>query len=137
VFTHRARVDRSELSGTRSAVFETNGDMNELKAGTLVAVTSGVDETRVRRIARVLYETGDIVTVETDDVIEHEAAVEFDFPTPNPAILDVHRSCLRLIMCDSRTGGGGRYHCRLPAEHTEPHRNHLTTWPIDVRNASY
>lgn len=73
--------------------------MQFLPPGTLVAVT-GVDPNTVRRIARVVVDQGATVTVETDNVIEGDAAVEHDFPTPEPATLDVPRERLRLIQED-------------------------------------
>jgi hypothetical protein len=46
---------------------------------------------RVRRIARVVEDKGApwLVTVETDDEIEGEAAIEYDFATPEHEVLQV------------------------------------------------
>lgn len=69
--------------------------------GQLVAVMGGASGQAIRRIARVVQDTGaDDVLVETDSVLEGEAAVEYDFETPEPASLIVHRDRLRIIQED-------------------------------------
>jgi hypothetical protein len=68
------------------------------KPGALVAVT-GIDRNVIRRIARVTADNGGpTVTVETDDELESQAAIEFDFATPDPDILEVPRDRLRSII---------------------------------------
>jgi hypothetical protein len=71
------------------------------KKGQLVAVMGGAGTDQIRRIARVVFDDGGpIVLVETDSRIEGEAAVEYDFPTPEPAALEVDRMRLRPIVED-------------------------------------
>jgi hypothetical protein len=67
------------------------------RKGQLVAVT-GIDRTVIRRIARVLEDRGFTVLVETDDEIEGDAAIEFDFATPDPDIFEVPVERLRPII---------------------------------------
>lgn len=68
------------------------------KPGQLVAVT-GLNSVVIMRIGRVIVDNGGpTVTVETDDEIEGDAAIEYDFPTPDPDILDVPRDRLRPII---------------------------------------
>jgi hypothetical protein len=66
--------------------------------GQLVAVT-GIDPNVIRRIARVVEDRGSaLVLVETDDEIEGEAAIEYDFATPDPDIFEIARERLRPIL---------------------------------------
>lgn len=67
-----------------------------IRPGTLVAVT-GVDPNVVRRIARVVEDRGTEVEVETDSEIEGDAAVEYDFATPEQETLVVAPGRLREI----------------------------------------
>lgn len=61
----------------------------------LVAVMGGADGKSVRRIARVVYDDGGPkILVETDSELEGEAAVEYDFETPEPDSFEVDRYLL-------------------------------------------
>lgn len=66
-------------------------------AGALVAIT-GVDPAVIRRICRVVEDRGATILVESDSEIEGDAAVEYDFPTPEPCSMEVPRSRVRPIV---------------------------------------
>ena len=65
--------------------------------GTLVAVIGGTDNDQVRRICRVVSDLGATVLVESDSKLEGDAAVEYDFPTPEPCTMEVDTRVLREI----------------------------------------
>jgi hypothetical protein len=69
-----------------------------LKPGTLVAVT-GIDRNKIRRIARVQHDSGKgPITVQTDETLEGEAAIEYDFATPESEVMQVEFERLRPII---------------------------------------
>lgn len=72
--------------------------MNKFAPGTLVAVMGAVNLAQVRRIARVVEDRGAFVLVQTDDELESEAAIEYDFATPEPMEMEVSRDRLRRIV---------------------------------------
>jgi hypothetical protein len=71
--------------------------MESLKPGTLMAWTGEYAHV-IRRIVRVVQDYGDTVLIESDSHIEGEAAVEYDFPTPEPLSITVPKSRLRPIV---------------------------------------
>lgn len=66
-------------------------------AGTLVAVT-GIDPNVIRMIGRVVVDRGDEIKVESDVDIESDAAIEYDFPTPEQRCYVVRPERVRLIV---------------------------------------
>jgi hypothetical protein len=68
-----------------------------IPVGTLVAVT-GIDPNTIKRIARVIEDKGKTVVVETDEQLESEAAIEYDFDTPEQETLEVTPDRLRAII---------------------------------------
>lgn len=68
-----------------------------IKPGTLVVVT-GIDPNRIMRIARVVEDRGKTVLVQTDDEIEGDAAVEYDFDTPESKEMEVDPARLRQVV---------------------------------------
>lgn len=77
-----------------------------LKPGTLMAYT-GIDPEIIKRIVRVVEDSGTgLVLVQSDEQIEGEAAIEHDFPTPDPVKMRVEVNRLRPIIEKKGKGHG-------------------------------
>src|SRR6185295_9586893 len=112
VYVQRTMLDAELLEGgffTREAAWEACKAWRAASAkaglerplfapGTLVALTGIGDPGSVKRIARVVEDKGRTVVIETDAEIEGDAAIEFDFPTPDQETFEVAPDRLMRIL---------------------------------------
>lgn len=66
--------------------------------GSLFALMGGAEGKFIRRIVRVVEDRGKTVLVRSDEELENEAAVEYDFDTLEPWEGEVTPSELKLIV---------------------------------------
>ena len=70
--------------------------------GTLVAVVSSVDHSKVRRIARVLEDRDHEILVRTDDELENDVCIEHDLPAVEQIELTVPPEQVRPIIGEEK-----------------------------------
>lgn len=83
---YRKAVDMNNLANTRP-----------LPPGTLIAVLGPSPDT-MELIGRVVVDRGPVLVVESDEDIEWEAAIEYDFPTLPHRIISVSQDRVRVLV---------------------------------------